>query len=170
MTIQTALTEFLVVQQIRGNTSKTIRYYTQALKNFTDFVGADSLIEDISVESLRGYYMHLSDRNLASTTIQTYIRALRAFLRWCYMEEYTSVNLAEKFHLPKAKQNIIDVLTDAEIFRLLDCFNLRYIIHLRNYCICSLMLDSGLRLHEVVLRRVPRPSVGWRQDDNFPPY
>lgn len=94
--------------------------------------------------------MHLSSCNLASTTVQTYIRSLRAFLRWCYTEEYLTVNLSEKFRLPKAKKMTVDVLTDSEVVRLLDCFNLRYMPHLRNCCICALMLDSGLRLNEVV--------------------
>ena len=94
--------------------------------------------------------MHLLERNISSTTIQTYIRALRSFLTWCYQQEYIPVNLSEKFRLPKAQRKAIDVLTDSEVRRLLLCFNLRYLVHLRNYCMCSLMLDSGLRLHEVV--------------------
>lgn len=94
--------------------------------------------------------MHLAERNISSTTIQTYIRALRSFLTWCYQQEYIPVNLSEKFRLPKAQRKAIDVLTDSEVRRLLFCFNLRYLVHLRNYCMCSLMLDSGLRLHEVV--------------------
>lgn len=42
------------------------------------------------------------------------------------------------------------MLTDEEARRLMGCFNLRYLVQLRNYCICALMLDSGLRMHEVV--------------------
>lgn len=60
-----------------------------------------------------------------------------------------------KFKLPRAQRKEIDVLSDAEINRLLSCFNLRYLIHLRNYCICALMLDSGLRMNEVVTLRLP---------------
>lgn len=65
------------------------------------------------------------------------------------------MNLAEKFRLPKAKQKVIDVLTDQEIQILFSSLNLRYLVQLRNYCICSLMLDSGLRLHEVVTLSIP---------------
>jgi integrase/recombinase XerC/integrase/recombinase XerD len=45
---------------------------------------------------------------------------------------------------------VIDVLTDDEIRRLFACFNLRQWCGVRNYVICALMLDSGLRLNEVV--------------------
>jgi len=42
------------------------------------------------------------------------------------------------------------VLTDDEIRRLFACFDLRTMVGSRNYAICALMLDSGLRLNEVV--------------------
>lgn len=150
MTIQQALTEFQIEQQIRGNTPKTIQYYSLSVGLYARFAGFDTPLQEITLNSLRAYYLHLLERNISSTTIQTYIRALRSFLTWCYQQEYISVNLSEKFRLPKAQRKAIDVLTDSEVRRLLLCFNLRYLVHLRNYCMCSLMLDSGLRLHEVV--------------------
>lgn len=117
---------------------------------YVRFTGSVTSVHEITLESLRAYYMHLAGRNITSTTIQTYIRALRSFLTWCYQQEYIPVNLPEKFRLPKAQRKSIDVLTDSEVRRLLSSFNLRYLVQLRNYCMCSLMLDSGLRLHEVV--------------------
>lgn len=150
MTIQQALTEFQIEQQIRGNTLKTVQYYSFSVGLYVRFVGSDTPLQEITLNSLRAYYLHLLERNISSTTIQTYIRALRSFLTWCYQQEYILVNLSEKFRLPKAQRKAIDVLTDSEVRRLLFCFNLRYLVHLRNYCMCSLMLDSGLRLHEVV--------------------
>ena len=150
MTIQQALTEFQIEQQIRGNTPKTVQYYSLSVGLYARFAGFDTPLQEITLNSLRAYYLHLLERNISSTTIQTYIRALRSFLTWCYQQEYIPVNLSEKFRLPKAQRKAIDVLTDSEVRRLLLCFNLRYLVHLRNYCMCSLMLDSGLRLHEVV--------------------
>ena len=150
MTIQEALDDFLVEQQIRGNTPKTVQYYSFSVGFYVRFTGSVTSVHEITLESLRAYYMHLAGRNITSTTIQTYIRALRSFLTWCYQQEYIPVNLPEKFRLPKAQRKSIDVLTDSEVRRLLSIFNLRYLVQLRNYCMCSLMLDSGLRLHEVV--------------------
>jgi len=82
--------------------------------------------------------------------MQTYIRGLRAFLTWCFNEEYITENIPVRFKLPKAQRKTVDVLTDEEIKRLLDSFNLKTMTGARNYAICALMLDSGLRLDEVV--------------------
>lgn len=150
MTLENACDSFLIEQHIRGNTEKTIRYYTSCLDLFARFAGSDTEIDKISIDLLKRYYMHLANGNVTTTTVQTYIRAVRAFLTWCYHEELMSENLTEKFRLPKAQRKTIDVLTDSEICRLFSCFNLRNPVSLRNACVCSLMLDCGLRLNEVV--------------------
>ena len=133
MTIQEALTDFLIEQQIRGNTQKTVQYYSLSVGLYARFAGSDTPLQEITLNSLRAYYLHLAERNISSTTIQTYIRALRSFLTWCYQQEYIPVNLSEKFRLPKAQRKAIDVLTDSEVRRLLFCFNLRYLVHLRKW-------------------------------------
>ena len=84
MTIQQALTEFQIEQQIRGNTPKTIQYYSLSVGLYARFAGFDTPLQEITLNSLRAYYLHLLERNISSTTIQTYIRALRSFLTWCY--------------------------------------------------------------------------------------
>lgn len=155
MTLQDGISGFLIEQQIRGNSPKTVIYYDSSLTRFSRFIGSDTSLRDISMSDLRDYYLYLSKQGLSSVTLQSYVRALRAFLSWCYDEEYITQNLSEKFKLPKAQRKTIDVLTDSEMHSLLGCFNPRYIIHLRNLCICSLMLDSGLRLNEVVSLSVP---------------
>ena len=81
---------------------------------------------------------------------ESYIRALRAFLAWCFNEGYLPESIPARLKLPKAQRKVIDVLTDEEIQRLFSCFNPRTMTGIRNYAICALMLDSGLRLNEVV--------------------
>ena len=151
MTLQNACSAFLVEQHIRGNTEKTVQYYTSCLDLFARFVGRSAELEEITVDTLKRYYMHLSVQKVTTTTVQTYIRAVRAFFSWCYAEELMTDNLPDKFRLPKAKRKSVDVLANDEVFRLFGCFNLQNPIGLRNACICSLMLDCGLRLHEVVV-------------------
>lgn len=155
MTLQDAISGFLVEQQIRGNSERTVVFYRSCLSKAALFLGSDSSLADLSLPQLREYYLSLRQRGLSSVTLQSYIRALRAFLSWCYQEDYLPVNLSDKFRLPKAKRKEIDTLTDSEVRALLSCFNPRSLIQLRNLCICSLMLDSGLRRDEVVTLSLP---------------
>lgn len=151
MTVHDCITEFLIEQQIRGNSKATVLYYSRCLGFFAEFNDLHSRnIASVTVSDCKAYYLYLTSKNITTTTVQTYIRALRAFLSWCYSEGYIHINIPEKFKLPKAQRKTIDVLTDDEICRLFSCFKGHDFLSVRNYCIVALMLDSGLRLNEVV--------------------
>lgn len=155
MDLNSAIQEFLLTQKIKGNSDKTISYYTDILRYFFDFIG-DAELDAIKLSDLHNYYIAQSQRNVSSVTVQSYMRGLRAFLNWCYDEEYTSFRLTDKFKLPKCRKTVVDVLNDYEIHRLFSVFDLRTVLGLRDYCICSLMLDCGLRKNEVVKQTISR--------------
>ena len=149
MTLQAAIREFLIDQAARGNTERTVRWYEQSLGYFAGFSCAISL-EGVTVALCKRYCVYLAESGVATTTRQSYVRALRVFLSWCYEEEYMKEDLTRRFRLPKAQRKVIDVLTDAELLRLFACFDLGTMVGARNYAMCALMLDSGLRLNEVI--------------------
>ena len=151
MTLSIAISEFLLDQRVRGNSSKTLDYYSFSLDLFSKFYCADRDLSDLSLRICKEYYLHLvEDRTVNSVSIQSYIRALRSFLRWLYNEEYIEINICERFKLPKATRKVIDILSDEEIERLLAALSGSEWLTVRNRLIVSLMLDSGLRLNEVV--------------------
>lgn len=108
-------------------------------------------MEALSLSDCKGYYLYLKGQEITTTTIQTYIRALRAFLTWCYTEGYLNENIPERFKLPKAQRKTIDVLTDDELKRLFSCFDLRTFTGCRNYCICALMLGYAQNIISLVI-------------------
>lgn len=151
MTLTNCIDEFLIEQQIRGNSKNTVVYYSRCLGFFADFIdNSNYSINKLTVADCKQYYFYLTQKDITTTSVQTYIRALRSFLSWCYDENYITDNISERFKLPKAQRKTIDVLTDTEIQRLFACFSSFSFLDIRNYCIVALMLDSGLRLNEVV--------------------
>lgn len=150
MTVRYCIEDFMLEQQVRGHTAKTLDYYKNCLKQFSVFVGEETEMDKISQKTLREYSLSLQKRGISSTSVQTYIRGLRAFLTHCYREEYISEDLSKKFRLPKAKRKEIDVLTDNEVKEVFNYFDINTFLGLRNYCLCALMLDSGLRMNEAV--------------------
>lgn len=150
MTVKQAFAEFLIDQEIRGNSIHTISYYSRSIEYFMRFVKHEKLIDELQLIDCKKYYIYLNEKDITTVSRQTYIRALRAFLTWCYTEGYIDINIPERFRLPRAQRKVIDILTDDEINKLMNCFDLKTFLGLRNYCICALMLDSGLRLNEVV--------------------
>ena len=148
MKLTDAVADFLTDSAAKGNSAYTLTYYECILKRFANFTG-DIEVSTITVSLCKQYYFHLSDDGLTSGSVQTYIRGLRAFLHWLYESEITNTNICRKFKLPKAYRKEINILTDEEISKLYLSFDSDF-CGIRNLCMCSLMLDSGLRLLEVL--------------------
>ncbi len=150
MNIDYSFKEFLITQQIKGNSKQTVAFYRNCVSPMIDFIGAKTDTAQLSIETLRKYALYLRERDITDNSYKTYIKGIKAYLHWLYEEEYTSVNFSEKLKLPKAQRKTIDVLTENEIKALFSSFNVKTMIGLRNYCICALMIDSGLRRSEVI--------------------
>jgi len=141
--------EYLLEHQIQGHSQATIRYYRQNLGWFCEYL-KNPEISSVTLSQAREYVLKLRERNITSVSLQTYTRAIRGFLAWCYAEEYITEDIPKKLKLPKATRKAVDVLTDEEMTRLLNCIDTKRFIGLRDMVVVLLMLDSGMRLSEVV--------------------
>ncbi len=164
LTITNALEQFLFDNELKGNSQNTINDYKNIVGYFINYIGKDTAVVDITLNDLKQYHMYLKtkkklenhpykpseDKSLSSKTIQTYIRHLRAFLGWLYEEKYIKEDFRLSFKLPKSTRKAIEILSDEEITMIMKRYNERAELGLRNKCILCLMLDSGLRLNEVV--------------------
>ncbi len=155
MTINECINEFLIDQLSRGNSKNTIKDYKTKLAFFEKFTGNID-VKNITVSICKRYYLTLCDRIPNTVSIQTYIRSLRAFLKWLYLEEYIPTDLCLKFKLPKARQTAIQPLTDAELRAIFNVLEGDDLLQVRNRLIVALMLDCGLRLNEVVEARLDK--------------
>lgn len=149
MTYTDALNEFLLDGKLKGNSKQTEVFYRRVLGYFQSDQQID-LVEEINLALCKRWLLALMERDLSSASVQTYVRGVRAFLHWLFVNEYLPTDISERFKLPKAQRKIIDILTPDEVRQLIECFDTNDFYDLRNLCICLLMVDSGLRLNEAV--------------------
>lgn len=150
MKITECISEFIIDQRVKGNSSLTITYYERSLNLFLSFLG-DIPIENLTLPLCKQFVIFLqNDSSKGSVTVQTYVRGVRAFLSWLYVNDYIDFCLTEKFKLPKAQSKIKDILTPAEIDILFKAFDETTFLGIRNSCIVSFMLGSGCRCCEIV--------------------
>ena len=158
MHLNAAIEEFILEQRVRGNSSATVSYYRNVLTYFSEFTGNVD-VTLLTLQRCREYYLFLAEDDINSVSVQSYVRGLRAFLRWLYDSEYINQNICAKFKLPKATRKVIDILTEEEIRALFDSIPGDNVHNVRNRLIVALMLDCGLRLHEVVTLTVSSVHV-----------
>ena len=149
VTVDNAISEYMLEQRIRGNSDKTLKYYEYVFVKFKKYCNC-TLVSEIDLPTCKKYLICLMDCGINSVSVQSYVRGFRAFLSWLYSCGYLTENLSLEFKLPKAHKAVINILTSKEIDLLLSYFDTSSFLGSRNLSICLLMLGSGLRCGEVV--------------------
>jgi len=127
---------FELYNRTEGKSPKTIDWHNLALRQFHRFLieseKATSLGE-LGEAEVREFILYLQERyklqvnpfisnhraGLAAISIQTYIRALRAFFNWLYKQGYTNENRLAKLKPPKAPTKVVEILTQEEMAKVL---------------------------------------------------
>jgi len=147
--------------QTEGKSPKTIDWYTTFLYRFLAFLQFSNFATDaaqINKEVIRAFILYLqveaktprSKKPLSPATVQGYVRTLRVFFSWAVKEEYLPNSPAAKIPVPKATQKVINTFTHEQIGKLAQaCYNSNGNSY-RNLTILLLLLDSGIRVSELV--------------------
>ena len=149
---------FEVHNKSDGESERMVEWYGQVLELFHKWLvseGKRTFLDDIGENEVREFILHLQGRpglwGLASShTVNNRVRALRAFFSWLHRQGYTEENKLKGVRPPKVQSKVIDILTDSEIAAVFAALNTGALSGARNTAIYSLMLDTGLRLSEVV--------------------
>lgn len=122
-----------------------IHTYGKSLQELTfdDFPDNVNILQDYILYLRRDY------RHVTNTTIRSYVRPVKALLRYCYEEDYCKDYL-KGVKLPKDDAVPPVPLLQEEVEQLDAAFDLGSLTGIRNYCIVHLMLDCGLRSQEVL--------------------
>jgi integrase len=98
----------------------------------------------------------LLDSGRSPASVQSYLRQINVFLRWCEREGEGSVATAQ---LPKVPKKLVEILTRDEIRRLEDAATTE-----RDKLVIRTLSDTGLRLSELLglkLSDLEQDSRGW---------
>lgn len=159
--------QFEAFNKSEGKTKKTLDWYKTSLYLFLDYLkkeGSDPTLGNVWVEDVREYILYLQQKErydghpstpgqgklLSPMTVQCYIRAIKAFFNWLYLEGYTDENRLERLKQPKAPKVLKDPLSEVEIGMVLSSIDSQTSWGARNSCIVLLLLDTGMRFSELL--------------------
>lgn len=156
-----------VCNRAEGKSPKTISWYSANLRRFRNYLKNRHLpdsLDNIDTKLLREYVLYLMKRNrydghpytpvkielLSSATVHGHVRTLRAFFNWLVTEGLTQNNAAKDLKLPKVSKKVVTTLSDQEIESILNTLSPTNPSEARNRTIFMILLDSGLRIGELV--------------------
>lgn len=152
MTIEESFNLF--IQYTKSYCAKdTIAYYRNCLHLFEKFLDECNISDQIDIREidrklLVEYIVYLRNRDISDTSLRSYIRGLKVYLRYLFYEKYIPEDITQRLKLPKADSRRKMPLSVGSVKIIDDYFDREG--EIRNKCIFHLMLDCGLRLQEVV--------------------
>jgi site-specific recombinase XerD len=141
----------------KGRALKTVENYNHYLSVFLAHTGAKDP-NDINDSMMREFRLWLNRQvtgnnrkngeTMSKKTQNYYLIAIRAFLKYLARQEVKSMP-SERIELAKTPERSLDLITDAELHRLLEAPKGNDLTDLRNKAILELLFSTGLRVSEL---------------------
>ena len=145
--------QFLEYVEIeRGRSVKTVENYDRYLTRFFKYAHIKN-VSDISEESIRAFRLWLNRQPGAFGTLKRrtqnyYLIALRVFLKFLHRRGVSCLS-PERIELAKLPERSLDLITTAELTRLLNAPRGTDEKSLRDKAILELLFSTGLRVSEL---------------------
>lgn len=141
--------EYLDLEQ--GASARTQEAYARDLGLLAAWASAKHGVqraEDLTAAHLREWIYSLKDEGRSAATIRRRISAVRTWYRFLLAEGVVKADPSEKLETPRGWRTLPDVLTVAEVERLIDGVSLDDPMAFRDRALFELAYGAGLRVSE----------------------
>ena len=141
-------TDFLSLEQ--GASPRTNEAYERDLTRFVMYATGRGAAapHDVTATLLREYLYHLKDLGLAPASIRRNVSAMRTYFKFLLGEGHVARDPSERLESPKRGRTLPEVLTVAEVDRLLAAPRLDDPLVFRDRALLELAYGAGLRVSE----------------------
>lgn len=134
----------------KGLSINTREAYRKDIARLATYAAARGVIDPTSLTSklLREYIYYLKDLGLAPSSIRRSISATRTYFKFLLGEGLLAKDPSERLETPKAWRSLPDVLTHAEVEKLLASPSIDHPLAFRDRALFELAYGAGLRVSE----------------------
>ena len=149
-TIENYITGFLVERRSRGLSKRTIQFYADELRFFSEYlneIGVEN-IEEMTANVIRHFLLRLGERRNQGGVHASY-RAIKAWLNWVWDEfEIEGRNPIKRVSVPTGKNQPLPGIPISDVKKMIDSCNTR--MALRDKALIIFLVDTGVRRAELV--------------------
>ena len=153
--LERCLDMFLLDQEARRHTPRTIKTYRETLIPFLEHLAESGITapEEITPHAIRRFLVDLERRGLKDNTIVKYARCVQTFCNFLVAEGLVDTSPMARVSMPKAEKKILPPFSREEIEKLLAACG-KDLWGLRDRAMILALLDTGLRASEFVAMNV----------------
>lgn len=145
----------------RTGSKQTEDAYKRDINRFIDYLNENDIddFNKVNKDILMSYFVELRSGNIGSVKLSNSsfsrnLSSLRSFYKYLCKFHNVEVNPVISFKNPKASKRLPSFLTFDQMMQLLDIFDLKNEIELRNRCILEVIYACGLRISEATSLKV----------------
>lgn len=140
----------------RGLSPRTLDAYGRDLARLLEFLEGRGVSRpgEATTRDLREFIYHLKDQGLQATSIRRNLSAIRTFYAFLIAEGLVVTDPTERLEAPVIWRRLPDVLSHAEIERLLEAPNLGDRLYWRDRALLEFAYASGVRVSELIALRI----------------
>lgn len=148
-TIDERFEEYIMEKRARNLSPKTITCYKESFDKFSKVIDKNMYVNDLTNKDIVEFATSLLDEEIAESSINHYLRDIKAFVNWCIKNEY--IEKGFKIELIRHQETQKDPYTDEEIMRLLEPPKSKTnFVELRTYTIIQWIIATGNRISTVI--------------------
>ncbi|MFM2139412.1 MAG: hypothetical protein RJA57_1719 [Bacteroidota bacterium] len=135
----------------------SVQAYLRDIDHLTTFLLASELTkppEEVGLRDLQRFLKQIGEMGLSATSQARLISGIRAFYRYCRMEDLVTTDPTLLLETPKQKRSLPDTLHCDEIEQLIAAIDLSAPTGTRNKAILETLYSCGLRVSELVGLRI----------------
>ncbi len=149
------LTAFLQLE--KAQSGQPVSAYIRDIDKLANFLQPYPEIHtpaDIQLSHLQSFIQSIGALGMAATSQARIISGVKAFFKYCLIEQLCSVNPTTLLPSPKTKRKLPDVLSFEEIEQMIGKIDLSKPEGGRNKAILEVMYSSGLRVTEAIQLKI----------------
>ena len=153
MEINVVIQEFGFDCKIRKLSPKTIENYQKQLTYLQRYLADEhntTLIEAVRSIHIKQFLAMMDEKGRKPQYINDLLKVFKTFFNYCEKEGHIKTSPAASIRNMKQPKVVIMTFSENEIRGLLNHFNGRDFISIRNKTIIALLFDTGMRLAEVI--------------------
>ncbi|CAN5723348.1 site-specific tyrosine recombinase XerD [soil metagenome] len=137
-------------KSLSGNSVSAYLHDVEMLTSYLQAAGTLKQPRELELKDLQQFLKWVTELGLTPGSQARVISGLRAFFKYCLLEQISNVNPTELLEAPKLKRALPEVLTFGEIEKMIAKIDLSTPEGNRNKAILETMYSCGLRVTELV--------------------
>ncbi|GAB3005570.1 site-specific tyrosine recombinase XerD [Niabella terrae] len=131
--------------------------YLSDLDKLTEFLELKQLNKgpaSVTLQDLQHFIQWIAEMGLTATSQARIISGIRAFYKYCLLEDIVTEDPTQLLEAPKTRRTLPDVLSFAEIEKIIGAIDLSKPEGQRNKALLETLYSCGLRVSEIINLRI----------------